>query len=48
MKDKDEYNNESKENTSEESNQEAKSQNNLLENTVLTWIKKQNLKNLIL
>ncbi len=47
-KDKDEYNNEGKENISEESNQEAKSQNNLLEKYCINLNQKQNLEKLIL
>ena len=42
-KDKDEYNNETKENISEESNQEAKSQNNLLEKYCINLNKKAKL-----
>ena len=42
-KDKDEYNNEGKENISEESNQEAKSQNNLLEKYCINLNKKAKL-----
>ena len=42
-KDKDEYNNEAKENISEESNQEAKSQNNLLEKYCINLNKKAKL-----
>ena len=47
-KDKDEYNNEVKDNISQESNQEAKSQNNLLEKYCINLNKKAKLEKLIL